>query len=415
MWHQLQRWRGWAANAFSPHGKLQVHGVEYTYEKAGLRVRDEPLPWNAEAVEVEATLRAPGLDNCWSTGEFALQVSGAPAAPAHGLEPAGDDLMRVAFRLLPPPGPTVAELLWRSYSLGRLTLPFLSREEFLRGLRVETSAVLVQLGKYTVPCEAVVAEQCRGLRATALLTSATSLLPLLDLDLSVTFTDHAAHASQTVPVCLSLQQLTARQALLTSGVPGWPAAPGPWSVRWTADGRWLAGSAACAISAQEFRQSLYLIDGRYACERADGQRTYSPYLPPREGVRRVGPCFRLASREPGVAALCPLELRTRFKGPDRPPEVLRQEVLVSDGPTLFVPPPRNAEDFEQVASFDLYVRGELLGSVAGCRRPVMKFTTEGGFREPADFDWAPVTEQELADRLRRLMDLPEPRVAQGTL
>jgi hypothetical protein len=42
----------------------------------------------------------------------------------------------------------------------------------------------------------------------------------------------------------------------------------------------------------------------------------------------------------------------------------------------------------------------------------MKFTSEGGFREPADFDWTPVTEQELAERLRRLMEVPEARVAQ---
>jgi hypothetical protein len=414
MWVPLQRWRGWATNAFSAHARLQVQGVEYAYEKAGLRVGNEPLAWNAEAVEVQASLRAPGLDG-WSRGDFSLQLPGAVPTPAETFEPAGDGLMRVGFRLLAPSGPVAAALLWRSYPLGKLTLPYLAQEDFLRGLRMESSALVAQVGKYAVPCEAVVAEQCRGLRASGLLTSPTSLLPLLDLDLSVTFTDHGAHTSQTVPVCLSLQQLTGRQALLGAGVPGWPGPPGPWSARWTAAGRWLAGSAACALSAQELRQSIYLIDGRYACERADGQRSYSSYLPPREGVRQVGPCFRLASREAGVAGLCTLELRTRFKDPARPPEVLRQEVLVSDGPSLFVPPLRGAEDFEQVASFDLYARGELLGSVAGCRRPVMRFTAEGGFHEPADFDWTPVTEQELAERLRRLMDVPEPRVAQGSL
>jgi hypothetical protein len=154
------------------------------------------------------------------------------------------------------------------------------------------------------------------------------------------------------------------------------------------------------------------VDARYACEKDEGPRTYSPYLPPREGVRRVGPCFRLASREPGVVGLCTLELRTRFRDPARPPEVQRQEVLVSDAPSLFVPPLWPAAEFEQVASFDLYARGELLGSVPGCRRPVMQFTGEGGFREPADFDWTPVADQELADRLRRLMEVPDARVAQ---
>jgi len=412
MWLQLQRWRGWAANAFSPPGKLQVHGIDFAYEKAGLRVRNEPIAWNAEAVEVEATLRPPGPDG-WSRADFTVQAPGAAPAPADSCEPAGDGLVRVGFRMLPPAGPAEADLLWRTHTLGRLSLPFLSAEEFHRGLRVESPALIAQLGKYALPCEAVVAEQCRGLRATGLLTSPTSLLPLLDLDLSVTFTNHGARSSQTVPVRLSLTQLTGRQALLSAAAPSWSGPPGPWSARWTAGGRWLAGSAACAVSAEAFRQSLYLVDARYACEKADGQRGYSPYLPSREGVRRVGPCFRLASREPGVVGLCTLEMRTRFKDAGRPPVVLRQEVLVSDGPSLFVPPLLIAEEFEQVASFDLYARGELLGSVAGCRRPVMKFTNEGGFREPSDFDWTPVTEQELAERLRRLMDVPDARVAQA--
>jgi hypothetical protein len=414
MWHQLQRWRGWAANALFPQGKLQVHAVGFAYEKAGLSVYNEPLAWNAESARVEATLRASGLEVGCRT-DFSLHIPGSPPAPADTFEPAGEDLVRVGFRLPPPTGPTEAELLWRTHALGRLTLPFLPQEEFLRGLRVESPALVAQLGKYTVPCEAVVADQCRALRATGLLTSLTSLLPLLDMDLSVTFTNHGAQCNQTIPVCLSLQQLTGRQALVSAGVPGWAGPPGPWSARWTADGRWLAGCAACAVSAQDFRQSLFVLDGRYVCERTNGQRSYSTYLPPREGVRRVGPCFRLVSREPGVAGLCTVELRTRFKDVGRPAEVLRQEVLVSDAPSLFVPPLRSAEEFEQVASFDLYVRGELLASVAGCRRPVLKFTGEGGFREPADFDWTPVTEQELSERLRRLMEGPEPGVAPARL
>jgi hypothetical protein len=414
MWHQLHRWRSWAASAFTPQGKLQLHDIGFAYEKAGLSVRNEPLAWNAEAVRVEATLRAPGLDGeCH--GDFSMQVSGAPPVPAETFEPAGDDLVCVGFRLPPPAHPTEAVLFWRSNVLGRLVLPFLAEEEFLRGLRVESPALLAQLGPYAVPCEAVVADQCRGLWASALLTSPTSLLPLLDLDLSVTFTDHGADCDQTVPVCLARRQFVGRRALLSAGAPGWAGPPGPWSVRWTAGGRWLAASAACAVSPRTFRESLYLLDGRYVCEQTNGQHTCSPYLPSREGVRRVGPCFRLASREPGVAGLCTLELRTRFKDEGRPAEVLRQEVLVSDGPSLFVPPLRSAEEFEQVASFDLYARGELLGSVTGCRRPVMTFTGEGGFREPADFDWAPVSDQELAERLRRLMEAPEARVASARL
>jgi hypothetical protein len=40
-------------------------------------------------------------------------------------------------------------------------------------------------------------------------------------------------------------------------------------------------------------------------------------------------------------------------------------------------------------------------------RPVVTFTSEGGFKDPEDFDWTPIAEQEMADRLGRLMDISE--------
>ena len=33
--------------------------MHYSYEKAGLTLHDQPIPWNAEAVLVEALLRLP--------------------------------------------------------------------------------------------------------------------------------------------------------------------------------------------------------------------------------------------------------------------------------------------------------------------------------------------------------------------
>src|SRR5262249_36842455 len=145
-------------------------------------------------------------------------------------------------------------------------------------------------------------------------------------------------------------------------------------------------------------QSLFLIDARYVCVRDSGPPALTPYLPAREGLFRVGACFRLASRLPGAAGFCPLELRTVFKDPARPVTVWMQKVLVSDGPSLFTSPLLSAEEFEQVAAFELLCEGVPFATLPGCR-PVVEFTNEGGFTEPAAFDWTPVAEQELVDRL----------------
>src|SRR5262249_7534003 len=108
-------------------------------------------------------------------------VLGALVA-AEGLRDEGtEDVYRLFFRLAPPARSTAVDLLWRNRVLGQLTLPVLSCEEFLRHLRLQMPTMYVRIGDQSVACQTFVAMQCRGLLASALLTSPTSLVPLLDL------------------------------------------------------------------------------------------------------------------------------------------------------------------------------------------------------------------------------------------
>src|ERR1700745_3616224 len=61
MWPWIKRFRGWAMNdMWSMHrSSPQPQALHYSYEKAGLTLRDQPIPWNAEAVLVEVVARLP--------------------------------------------------------------------------------------------------------------------------------------------------------------------------------------------------------------------------------------------------------------------------------------------------------------------------------------------------------------------
>ena len=96
-----------------------------------------------------------------------------------------DDLHRLLFRIAPPTVTVNAELLWRDRVLGQLTLPVLSREEFVDNLRLHLPTLFVRLGDQCVAAQTFVSTQCKDLMASAVLTSPTSLVPLLDLDLQV--------------------------------------------------------------------------------------------------------------------------------------------------------------------------------------------------------------------------------------
>ena len=62
MSHWIKRWLDWAMRDLWPMYRLgpsRPEALHYSYEKAGLMVLDQPIPWNAEAVYVEALMRLP--------------------------------------------------------------------------------------------------------------------------------------------------------------------------------------------------------------------------------------------------------------------------------------------------------------------------------------------------------------------
>ena len=60
-------------------------------------------------------------------------------------------------------------------------------------------------------------------------------------------------------------------------------------------------------------------------------------------------------------------------------------------------------DLDQVTGFELRHQNRILGSMSISPIPSAHFTSEGGFSAPANFNWSPLAEDELAHRLGKLM------------
>ena len=82
MWPWIKRWRDWAMHDLWPLYRIgpQPQALHFSYEKAGLTVDDQPIPWNAEAVLVEAMLRLPQTGNR-RKADFQLRVPGQDSSP----------------------------------------------------------------------------------------------------------------------------------------------------------------------------------------------------------------------------------------------------------------------------------------------------------------------------------------------
>jgi hypothetical protein len=407
MWPWIKRWRDWAMRELWPLYRTgpQPQALHYSYEKAGLTLHDQPIPWNAEAVLVEALVHLPA-GAVRRKADFKLRLPGQEPLPTEDLRrQEADETHRVVFRLPPPRAAVTAEVLWRNHVLGQLTLPVLGKEEFLQGLRLMMPTLFVRLGEESVACQTFISSQCRGLMASAVLTSPTSLVPLLDLDLQVEFRSERTSASHLVPARLCSSQLAGRQALVTVVPRRFPRRIGTWVATWLLGDRPLASHRIKAISQRHFIRSLRVSDARFVVQTGKGEISLARQVPPLDGDGRVGPYFLVASREPGMAGLCEFCVRAQVAGAVQPPLLREQTVLVTDGPTLIAPGTLEPAELQQVNAFELSVKkGPMLGTLSLCPAPTASFTAEGGFKAPHEFMWSPAAEEELNERLGRLLD-----------
>jgi hypothetical protein len=378
--------------------------MHYSYEKAGLTVDNQPIPWNADAVLVECLLRLPA-----STGrrksDFTLHLPEQTPVQADTLR-ADDatDNCRLFFRLPAPTATTTVEMQWRGQTLGRLQLPILSRAEFVQRLGLQMPTLAVTLGDQTVACQTFVATQCRGLIASAVLTSGSCLAPVVDLHPRVEFRTEEGESAFTVPMQLSSSQLRCKQALVAVAPTRFPKRVATWVATWMLEDQVLATQRIRAIPKTKFQRSLRVSDTRFVVQTAPDHFALARQLPPLTGVARVGPCFLVSSSEPGMAGLCRLEVRAQVVGGVQAPVLLDQEVLITDGPSPFTPGTVDAADLAQMSGFELRLGSRSLGVLPLASAPTATFTSEGGFKTPGEFTWSAAADEMLSEKLAKLLD-----------
>lgn len=408
MWRWIRHWRDWAMNEIVTPRRLagQPQAVYFRFEKGGLTLDNQPVPWSAEAVVVEALLRLPPTAR--RRGDFSLRVPGFDPIPAEIMkaDEAGQR-HRLYFRFPVPKATGTAELMWRTHPLGRLLIPVVSPEQFLTDLRMSLSSAFVAVSGRSVAAQTFVSTQQQGLTASAVIQSPTGLIPLLDLGLTATFRTARGTKTVVTPVPLTASQLVGREALVSALPPKLPRKAGEWSVTWTCPGRELATTRLRAVTPRAFRNSLRVCDTRFGIVTTGGEFRVVRQMPT-EGVAKAGPCFFVTSREPGMAGLAEFEIGAQVPGIEHPPTVLEQSVLVTDGPTPVAPGLFPMSELKHASAFELRVKRRVLGVLPLSPVPSATVTAEGGYKAPPEFTWTAAAEDELSERLARLMGATPP-------
>jgi hypothetical protein len=407
MWPWMRRWHDWAMTDLwpltRPGGRAQA--MHYSYEKGGLVIDNQPIPWNADAVLVECLVaRLPGIA-ARRKEEFLLRIPGREPIPLDSLRrEEAPDHYRLCFRFPPPSQTSNAEVIWRHHRLSEMTLPVVQRAEFLEKLRLQQATLAVQLGELTVACQTFVSSQCHGLVAGAVLSSPHSLVPLVDLDCHLDWRLEGATQGRRFPVRLSSSQLKGKQALATICPANLPKRAGTYVATWMVDDRVLATQQIKAISKSQFLRSLRISETRLVVQTAKGDVRLARQMPELAEVARIGPCFLVSSSEVGMAGLCPLDVRAQLTGGLQTPVLLEQELLVTDGPAPFVPGTLDVREVEQMVAFELRAGNRSLGVLPLTAAPVAAFDAEGGFRAGPEYAWSSAAEDQLQEKLAKLLE-----------
>jgi hypothetical protein len=384
-------------------------GLHVRYEKAGLILDALPVPFNADAVIVEANVRLPkktprvksDFTLRWSVDEpgiaAELLVEQTPKKP-----------MRVFFRVPRPKGTAIATVHWRDHLLGQIEVPILGMSSLVNGFTIEMPTLYVALGDSTIACQAFVSAQAKSVIASAILRAPCLLAPVNDLGLRVQLKREDREEIDMIRIALTPEQMSKRQALVTVQLPK-PRTIDRYEVSWWIASRCLHLQRFRTISKKTLLRSLRITSARFQLEMTDGTFHTVRVMPTNEGrlalnsVARVSPRFFVCSDEAGLAGIVPFTLRSLANETIKT-LAIEEDVLVTDGPRSIGFAPQPVDGLANVQHFTLATGDTVLGNLALLPAPSASFNAEGGFAPLDDFLWSPAADELLKDRLGKLLD-----------
>jgi len=404
----IKRLSAWLMNELSSitTNRPSTQAIHVGYEKAGRVLFDGAVPWNADAILVEATLRLPPRQHAKS--DFHVLLPGSGLFPAENLRPEENGSRhRLYFRLPILDHSVTAQLMGHNRTIGWFDIRILNEDEFLDGLSMEMPTVFVTMGAKQVSCQTFVSTQGQGVTAVAVIRSRTlHLASLATLPFEVVFRSEGPSAlSWTAPVCLTGSQLQAKQAMVAVKPPKPLRHVGHWHLTWRIGPRELCYHRIQIISQRAFQQSLRVSDTRLVVLDKQGNWSIHRQAPPVAAVERLGPCFLLSSQEAGAVGHCTLSVHAVVPGGINYPLLFCQDLLLQDGLTLFVPGTVSAADLSGITGFELRLKNQKLGVLPLSAVPRAHFNSEGAFQPAPDFLWTPAADEELMERLNRLYHL----------
>ncbi|MCS7015420.1 MAG: hypothetical protein RMJ19_02830 [Gemmatales bacterium] len=428
MWRWLKLLTGWLMrdcftytfSALPLASAPQVRSVRISWQKNGLEMEELPVLATADVVVVRVELRY-SANRVAKRSDLILRTS-RKSYPADSLIQEGMagscGVHRAEFHIDPLDSSETLELRWQGQLLHQVSVPVMSLQQFQEQLQLQHPTLFVVLrsrstasagAEYTVACNRYLRPQGRTFLASVQFVSRIPLVGLVDCQPTLLLREEASGQAWEIPVRLTAEQLRSHQALVTVQCPVRPRRLSVWHVEW----RLLHNTTkSCSqlevLPMRSLHRRLQLLDAHFIWY--DDKTTVvrmDKRLPKQIGAGRVGPCFLLCTKEPGLAFLANVEVYATCRDGMKPRLLAQQEILITDSPAPYVPGTISVNDLPQIVAFELRCDGHLIGHLPLCPVPTARINGEGAFQgAPEDLPWSPALDEELRERLNRLLEHP---------
>ncbi len=122
-----------------------------------------------------------------------------------------------------------------------------------------------------------------------------------------------------------------------------------------------------------------------------------------DGVTQIVPCFYVCSNVAGMAGVAPFTLRA-LADDVLTTLAIKDDQLATDGPLPIVLGAVSAAEASGIKHFTLACGDAVLGNLSLVPAPKADFNAEGGFAPLDDFLWSAAAEEQLSERLGKLLD-----------
>ncbi len=377
--------------------------LQLGYESKGLKVVSPVIPWFAEKIFLEVSIRFPDKFLCSAT-DFSLQLGKSSSILGNNLqisEAVGHKAGKVVFQLDNLLKNCKAKIYFKKKLISEIDIPFLTKEAFLASVEVHSPALHCNFDGQIVSCQSFLMAGCKGVSVSGMLSSKYGAGFFSSLDVSILI-DVGSQIPTSLVAKVPNVEVSQSYIPIVFPVGALPKKIGNMKISYLLEGVKICSLICQGITANSFSKMIGVSKQSFVVWKKNGELEFSDELCELEPEVRFGPCFWIGTKVDGLAGFADIKIQGYLHGSHQPLCFWEGKVLATSTPALMAPVNLGPESFKEISYFEILSGKNSIAMIKLGSKPTVQFTAEGTIASADVFaTTANVSVQDVFKKLRQ--------------